>query len=100
MAAYLEKIRNLYRSGMSLSDIGRQFGKDHTTIAHHLMKMGDNLRGKGYYNRVQKEKKTNRHIPKIFLHQKDAYDSQGRPIGQSYKTLLAKSGIRVAKENW
>ena len=34
----LEEIKKLYREGKNFSELGRQFGCDHTTIMYHLGK--------------------------------------------------------------
>ena len=37
----VEEMRRLYRTGLSLSEIGRRFGRDHTTIFYWIKKKGD-----------------------------------------------------------
>ena len=73
----LEEIKKLYREGKNFSELGRQFGCDHTTIMYHL--------GKTKKSRLQKRTSIR------------AYKKEINPTyGYNLNTLSKKSNSQYA----
>lgn len=55
----VEKMRRLYKEGLSLKEIGRRMGRDRTTILYWIKKEGDYLPQRTFFRKRLKRKKQN-----------------------------------------